>query len=145
MKSLFRGAVASTTALALVIGAGWASSPRAVAADEEAITPEVVMKSLFAGKHSPLKTLKAAVESDAPDWATIKEAAAKFPKYGPELGKSEPPRGDQESWAKLTRALAEESKALDAAAAKEDRAGVAESVKALGGSCKACHSVHRPE
>ncbi len=145
MKSLFRGAVASTTALALVIGAGWASSDRAVAAADEAITPDVVMHSLFAGKNSPLNTLKAAVKSDAPDWAKIKEATAKFPKYGPELGKNEPPQGDKASWAKLTKALADESKALDAAAAKEDRDAVEASVKTLGGSCKACHSVHRPE
>lgn len=144
MKSLYRGAVASTTALALLIGAGWASH-QAAAADEEAITPDVVMHSLFAGKNSPLNTLKKAVDGDAPDWAKIKEVTAKFPKYGPELGKNEPPQGDKESWAKLTKALADESKALDEAAAKEDHEAVKASVKTLGASCKACHSVHRPE
>jgi len=143
MRSLLRGAVVSTTAMAVVIGAGWASR-RAVAADE-AVTPEVVMKSLFAGKHSPLNTLKTEAKANAPDWAKIKEAAAKFPKYGPELGKNGPPQGDKASWAKLTKTLAEESKALDEAAAKQDREALAARVQTIGASCKACHSVHRPD
>lgn len=144
MKNLYRGAGVLATALAVVAGAGLASH-RAIAADGEAITPDVVMHSLFAGKNSPLKALKAEVESDAPNWAKIKENAAKFPKYGPELGKNEPPQGDKDSWAKLTKILADESKALDEAAAKEDRGAVAAHVKSLGASCKSCHSVHRPD
>jgi len=146
MRSLFRGATALTTAMALVIGAGLASH-RAVANDNDAesITPDVVMQSLFMGKSSPLNTLKAAIKADAPDWAKIKEAAAKFPQYGPELGKNEPPQGDKDSWAKLTQALSEESKALDEAAAKEDFDAVAAKVNTIGASCKSCHSVHRPD
>lgn len=144
MKSPFPGALALATTLAMVVGSGLASH-RAIADDDEAITPDVVMHSLFAGRQAPLKVIKAEVESDSPDWAKIKQNAAKFPKYGSALGRNEPPQGDKDSWAKLTKILADESKAIDEAAAQEDREAVAAHVKAIGASCKSCHSVHRPD
>lgn len=139
MKSLICG----VSMLALVVMGGLASR-RAGAADESA-TPEVVMKKLFMGKTSPLNTLKGAVKSETPDWAKVKKAAESFAKYGPALGKNDPPRGEKASWDKLTKALADASKDLDDAAKKEDAKKTAEVVKKIGSSCKSCHDVHKPE
>ncbi len=139
MKSLICG----VSMLALFVAAGLISQ-RADAADESA-SVETVMKTLFAGKTSPLNTLKAAVKSETPDWAKIKDAAGSFAKHGPALGENDPPQGEKDSWVKLTKALADESKALDDAAGKKDLDGVNASIKKIGASCKSCHEVHRPE
>ena len=54
------------------------------------------------------------------------------------LGKNEPPKGDAESWKKLTGALAKQAKAVvdgtDGAEAKLKKAA----------NCKKCHGEHKP-
>ena len=53
------------------------------------------------------------------------------------LGKNEPPKGDAESWKKLTGALA---KAGKAAVDGDDNAGA---MLKKASNCKACHSKHK--
>ncbi len=139
MKSLICG----VSMLALIVAGGLASRPAGAA--DESVTPEVVMKKLFAGKTSALNTVKGALKGETPDWAKIKKATATIAEYGPKLGANHPPRGEKASWAKLTKALADSSKELDGAAKKEDLASTNDVVKKLGASCKACHSAHKPE
>jgi cytochrome c556 len=139
MKSLICG----VSMLALFVMGGLAAS-RAGAADESA-PPEVVMKKLFAGKASPLNTLKGQVKGESPDWSKVKKAAESFTKYGPALGKNDPPRGEKSSWDKLTKALADASKELDDAAKEEDLKKTGDVVKKIAGSCKNCHQAHKPE
>ncbi len=141
-KKVIPFSIAAWSAGSIVAG-GLASRP-ADAADES-ITPEVVMKKLFAGKTSALNTVKGALKTGTPDWAKVQKAAGTFAKYGPELGKNHPPRGEQASWDKLTKALADASKELDGAAKKEDLKSTSDVVKKLGASCKACHTAHKPE
>jgi cytochrome c556 len=139
MKSLICG----VSMLALVVMGGLAS--RQAGAADESTTPEVVMKKLFAGKTSANGILKAQLKGETPDWAKVKKAAETFTKYGPALGKNDPPRGEKASWDKLTKALADASKELDAAAKKEDLKKTNEVVKKIGASCKGCHEAHKPE
>jgi cytochrome c556 len=139
MKSLICG----VSMLALIVASGLAS--RSAGAADESATPEVVMKKLFAGKTSALATIKGAVKGPSPDWAKVKKAASTFAEYGPKLGDNDPPRGEKASWDKLTKALADASRELDSAAKKEDLAAANSVLKKLGGSCKGCHTAHRPE
>jgi cytochrome c556 len=139
MKSLICG----VSMLALVVVGGLVS--RQAGAADESITPEVVMKKLFAGKASPLNSLKKEVKNEKPDWAKVKKAAESFAKYGPELGKNDPPKGEKESWAKLTKALEDASKDLESAAKKEDLKSASEAVDKIGSSCKSCHEAHKPD
>ncbi|AMV36459.1 cytochrome c [Planctomyces sp. SH-PL62] len=139
MKSLICGA----SLAALILAAGL-SAARVDAADEAA-SVEVVMKKLFAGKSSPNGTLKAAAKSDSPDWTKVKEASDVFARYAPALGENAPPKGDKDSWDKLTKGLAEHAKTLGAAVEKKDVEGLKAVVQGIGGSCKACHAAHRPE
>ncbi|WP_165071270.1 cytochrome c [Paludisphaera rhizosphaerae] len=139
MKSLICGA-----SLAVLIVAGLISARVDAAADDPA-SVEVVMKKLFAGKTAPAKSLQAAAKSDSPDWAKVKEVSDLFSKYAPDLGKNDPPKGDKASWAKLTKALTDETKKLASAADKKDSGELKASAKAIGGSCKSCHDAHRPE
>ncbi|MDG3007253.1 cytochrome c [Paludisphaera mucosa] len=140
MKSLICGA----SLAALIVAAGL-SAARVDAAADETASVEVVMKKLFAGKSSPNNTLKAASKTDSPDWTKVKTASEAFSKYAPDLGKNDAPKGDKSSWAKLTKALADESKSLSTAVDKKDVAGFKTAAKNIGGSCKACHDAHKPE
>ncbi|MGB7345065.1 MAG: hypothetical protein WBD20_12700 [Pirellulaceae bacterium] len=55
------------------------------------------------------------------------------------LAKNKPPRGEQESWEKLTGALV---KAGEAAVNGDENAGA---MLKKGANCKACHSEHQPK
>ena len=139
MKSLICGA----SLAAVVLAAGVVSAVDA-SADEPA-SVEVVMKKLFAGKAAPNNTLKAAAKGAPVDWAKAKEVSDTFAKFGPELGKNEAPKGDKASWAKLTKALADECKALGSAVDAKDEGKYRATAKAISSSCKSCHDAHRPE
>jgi cytochrome c556 len=139
MKSLICGGSMAALVLALA-----ALSPTNAAADDPAV-PEVVMKTLFAGKHSPNNTLKAAAKADSPDWAKVKEASEVFSRFAPDLGENEPPQGDKDSWVKLTKALADHAAELKDAVDKQDAGRLKATTKAINVSCKTCHGIHRPE
>jgi cytochrome c556 len=112
--------------------------------DEETPKPEAIMKALFkknSGKFSTV--LKKQVEAAKPDWDAIQKTTEEINKFGKALGKNDPEKGDKESWKKLTDKLAENTKKLDDAADGKDLAKVKDAQKAIGGSCKACHEVHR--
>ncbi len=133
--------VASMSALVLAV----AAVARTDAAADEPVPIKTVMKTLFAGKNTPKAALTAAAKTDAPDWAKVKEASDKISKFVPELARNAPPQGDRESWDKLTKAIAATAGDLKNAVEAEDVAKLHETTKAIGGSCKACHSVHRPK
>ena len=54
-----------------------------------------------------------------------------------------PPKGDKDSWQKLTRAYADNTKALAAAAAGMDKDAAKAASEKIGKSCDACHMAHR--
>ncbi|MGH9677421.1 MAG: cytochrome C [Candidatus Acidiferrum sp.] len=86
------------------------------------------------------KELKAA----APDWDEIHSQVKTFAKLAAELGKNEPPKGDKSSWQKLTKAYADNAKALEKTAQKKDRSATQLALAKLGGAaCGACHKSHK--
>ena len=114
------------------------------ALDDEKYDTETVMKSLFAKKSGKFNTvLKKQVEAKTPEWDEIQKTTEEIAKYGKALGQNDPEKGGKESWKKLTDKLAENTKALDDAADEKDMAKVKATQKAIGGSCKSCHDVHR--
>jgi len=83
------------------------------------------------------------LKADDPDWGEIQLQAKSFVKMTAALGKDAPPKGDQESWAKLTQEYADNALALSAAADKKDRTTAAAARSRLGGeACKTCHKAH---
>lgn len=139
MKSLICGASMAALVLALA-----AVAPTNAAADDPA-SVEVVMKKLFAGKTSPVNTLKAAAKAPSPDWDKVKVASDAFSKYAPDLGKNDPPKGDKASWEKLCKALTDSVATLKDTVEKKDADGFKAAAKTIGASCKDCHEAHRPE
>ncbi len=101
-----------------------------VLADEESepkYKTKEVMKAAFKG---PL--IKKVASGDASD-----EEKEKLHEMLVALGKNEPPKGEAESWKKLTTALVKASKAV----ADGEKDGPAMLKKAA--NCKACHSKHK--
>jgi cytochrome c556 len=114
-----------------------------VAAQEKVLSIKEIMSRLNkpGGIYPAIsKELKA----DDADWADIHEQAKSFIKLAEMLGKNPPPKGEPESWAKLTKQYADNARALEAAAGKKDRAAADAARKNLGGNtCKTCHKAHK--
>jgi hypothetical protein len=84
------------------------------------------------------------LKADSPDWSEVQQQAKSFVKMADALGKNPPPKGDLESWTRLTKEYADNARALDAAAAKKDHAAANAARTKLGNeSCKACHKAHQ--
>jgi len=108
-------------------------------------TPSIkdVMVKLHKGANSPLAQVKTALKAASPDWKVVQDKSKDFVILGAALAKNDPPKGDKAGYMKLADAYFTNSKALDDAAKKEDKAGATAAVNKLGSSCMACHKDHR--
>src|SRR5262249_54589160 len=103
-----------------------------------------IMKKLHGGSNSPLTTIRADLQADPPDSPESQRAAKDFVTYGSALGKNNPPKGDKQSWDRLTSQYVENAKSLDAAAQRKDQKAALAAHTQLNNMCKNCHNVHRP-
>jgi hypothetical protein len=78
-----------------------------------------------------------------PMWEQVQQDTKEMAKLLATLGQATPPKGDKDSWAKLTRAFIDNAKALEKAAAKRDLKAARDVSKKMGDSCKGCHAAHR--
>jgi cytochrome c556 len=101
-----------------------------------------LMRKLDKGTNS-LNTIANNLKADSPSWETIQSQTAEYAHAAAELGKSDPPKGSKESWAKLSAAFAVSATALEKAAKAKDLAGARAAETNLRGSCMACHQAHR--
>jgi len=84
-------------------------------------------------------------ESD-PMWAEVQRDAKEVARLAAVLGKNAPPKGDKESWDKLTKEYAANAAALEKATAAKDQAAARAAYAKMGGeACNTCHKAHRPE
>jgi cytochrome c556 len=85
------------------------------------------------------------LRQDDTNWDEVKKDAKEIARLGAMLGKLDPPKGEKDSWQKLTKAYAENTKALDTAAAKMDKDATKAAAAKLGESCDTCHKSHRKQ
>jgi hypothetical protein len=83
------------------------------------------------------------LKKEPPPWDAVRPQTQEYAQLAAELGKNDPPRGDKDSWAKLTAAYADSAAALDKAAEDKDAAAAKTAYDKLSGSCMACHRAHR--
>ncbi len=116
------------------------------AASFEGETPTIksVMGKLHKGSKSQFALLKTQAEAPTPDWTAIGKTTKDFVILGAALEKNEPPKGDKASWKKLADKYFADSKSLDDAASAKDLTALKAAQKAMGGSCKSCHTAHKP-
>jgi hypothetical protein len=101
------------------------------------------MGKIGRGPNALAASLDREVKADAPAWETIQPRTAEYAKLAADLGKSDPPKGSKESWAKLTAAFGESAAALDRAAQARDVTAARAAQAKLGSSCMECHREHR--
>jgi len=132
----------TTRGLALVALVALAGT--ALAQDKVPTVKEIMARLNKPGGLYP--AMSKALKSDSVDWDDIRLQAKAFVKMADALGKNAPPVGETASWAKLTKAYAENARALEDAAGKKDRAGASAARARLGGeSCKSCHAAHKKQ
>ncbi len=111
---------------------------------DETPDTEGIMKALFkkgSGKFST--ALDKQVKASPTDWEAIQTTTGEIAKLGGDLAKGEPQKGDKESFKKLATKFGENTKALHTAAEAKDLAKLQATQKAIGASCKSCHTAHR--
>ena len=107
-------------AAALVLGAAGLSG-RMRAEKDAAPSLGEIMRKLNGGTNSMTRNLELDLKEDDPDWEAIQESTAEYTKLVAGLQKGTPRKGDKASWEKLAKGYADNARALDAAARKQDR------------------------
>jgi cytochrome c556 len=132
-----------TTAAAAGLMLANIGADRIGAADDAAPSIEDIMTKINkknVGLHSDVGT---ALKAGTVDWDALAKKTKEYATLAAALGKNDPPKGSKMSWAKLTKAYADDATALNAAAEKKDKTVAAATLRKLQGQCMACHSAHR--
>jgi cytochrome c556 len=113
--------------------------------DQQPTIKEIMEKAHKGTKQSQalLTQVRNELKKDDPNWEKVQKQAKELVSLGTSLGKNEPPRGDKESWEKLTAAYVANAKKLEAGAEEKDQAAARAAVAKLGGSCRSCHMAHK--
>jgi cytochrome c556 len=132
--------------LVLGLGAVCAVSapPLPAQADKPSEVKQVMVKVNKTGT-GLYPTIVQELRQDDTNWDEVKKDAKEIARLTATLGKLDPPKGEKDSWQKLTKAYAENTKALDAAAAKMDKEATKAAAAKLGESCDTCHKAHRKQ
>ena len=120
-----------------------------IAADEkkEDKTPSIKDCMAFQKKDGLPSQVEKAAKADK--WEDAQKAAAELNKLGQALGKNAPPMNAEkkDEWAKVTKAFAERTDAVETAAKAKKADDVSKAVEALldKKTCGGCHSNFKPE
>jgi cytochrome c556 len=130
-------ALAGVFALTVAFGAVLAEDKK----NEKVPDIEKIMEDAH-GKDGLRAKIAAAHKANKLDDA--KKPVEEWVKLAGALGKNEPPKGEKDSWKKMTGTYEKSVKDL-AAAVKGDKAdGVKTAMAAIGRSCAGCHKAHKP-
>ena len=120
-------------AFALTVGVG------SLMAEDKMLSISDIMKKSFGGKMSLKAKITTGVKGEA--WDDVKKAAAEFKAHGDALAACKCPKGDGDSWKKLTAKFKDASAGVAEAAGKKDAKAL---TAALGKvNCKECHDAHK--
>jgi len=109
--------------------------------DKEDKVPTI--KEIMTKGHKGTDAYMAKIKGDAKDgkWDDAKELAKTLAFFGENLGKNKPPKGEADSWEKLSKKYADTTKSVVKAVDDKDAKAVN---KALGEiNCKECHTAHK--
>jgi hypothetical protein len=102
-----------------------------------------IMGKIGRGPTALSAMLNRELNADPPAWETIQPQTAEYAKLAADLGKSDPPRGSKDSWAKLSAAFAASAAEVDRVAQARDVTATRAAQAKLGSSCMECHREHR--
>lgn len=111
--------------------------------DEKKLSTKQIMGAGHKGAEALFGKVQKAVKGKS--WDDAAEPAKELAANGSLFPKATPPKNpDAKSWEKLSTAYADNTKALAEAVEKKDEAAANKAIKAIGGSCAACHKEHKP-
>lgn len=102
-----------------------------------------IMSKLAKGPQSLTKQIGNELKTDPTPWDTIQPQAKEYAELASKMSKYDPPKGDKESWLKLTGTFSKTATDLDRSAEAKDKPTALAAHQALENSCKACHDAHR--
>ena len=130
-------AVFGLGALALILGV--AQNAAAVPTEDGPAIDEI-MKKVCSKKGACVKC-KTAVEGEK--WEDAQKEAKTMADLGSKLGKNTAPKGEKDSWEKLTKKFAADAKAVADAAEKKDKEAATKAIGTFQKACKNCHDNHK--
>jgi hypothetical protein len=106
---------------------------------------KAIMKELNGGPTALSGAISQELRGEDTDWASVKKLSGQVVADTEALRKLEPPRGDKDSWDRLTKSYAGDAKALADAAGKEEKASAKAAQARLTDmkTCASCHGAHR--
>lgn len=110
------------------------------AAQDKTPTIKEVMKTV-AGKEGLCAKCNAAAKGEK--WEDAQKLAKQLTECAAALAKNDCPRGEAESWKKLTKQYAEQAEAVKKAADAKDSKEFGTAIGAFTKSCSACHDAHK--
>jgi cytochrome c556 len=141
MPTLFRATLlAALGVAALVLSMG---SPATSAAQKDQKLPDIKTIMQEGHKGTDAFIAKIGKEAKAGKWDEAGEHAKALAVFGTALGKNKPPKGNEASWKKLTEQYQANTQEVLAATGKKDAAATEKALKAITGSCGACHKAHK--
>jgi hypothetical protein len=84
------------------------------------------------------------LKEDPTPWDKIQPQAKEYAELTASLKEYDPPKGDKDSWVKLTSAFAHSAEDLNKAAQAKNKTDADKASAILNQSCMACHREHRP-
>jgi cytochrome c556 len=86
------------------------------------------------------------LKAEDTDWGEVNRNAQELKRLVDMLPKAKPPKGDADSWARLTKAYGVEANALLEAAKKKNKPAAQAAVNRMGeAACMNCHKMHRKD
>jgi cytochrome c556 len=112
---------------------------------EPASNPKLksIMTKIGKGPQSLQESLKTDLKQEPVSWDTIEPKAKEYASVASEIGQQDPPRGQKDSWQKLSQVFADSASELSKAAQANNRDDTLAALDNLGGSCMSCHRQHR--
>jgi hypothetical protein len=114
------------------------------AADDKAPSVSDIMKKCNGGPKGLCAMIGKGLQAKDPDWAEIQKESKDLVECASFLPKTKAPKGEQASYEKLAKSYVDIAKDIQAAADKKEQKDAAAAQQKLAGTCKACHSAHKP-
>lgn len=102
-----------------------------------------LMATLNAEKTGLRVEIDKGIKEDKPDWTAVQKMTKQYLDGASALPQKDPPKGEKESWAKLSKEFVVAAKNLDEAANSMDRKMCQEAFTKMMMGCRGCHTQHR--
>jgi hypothetical protein len=114
-----------------------------VDAADRSPTIRQIMGKLNKGPKSLTFIVGKELKETEPDWSKMQQQTKSYVELARALADNQPPKGNRDSWEKLSRAFALNAETLDEAVKKKDLSSARQAHARLTGSCRNCHTAHK--